>query len=176
MAIIFRKTAKGMAEIETRAHRLVPRMRSALILVDGKRSDAEIGGMILQQVTETLHALAGQGFIDVLSVDGTGSGSGGAGGAARSQSMLAQRHGGHRHTSGQRLSNVTLRAVPDASALLAHGRAVCISVSGTPRSSKSTAAPAPRGAPQPRSRHRVARHGRKPRPGSGRRRWRHAHQ
>ena len=82
MAIIFRKTAKGLAEIETRAHRLVPRMRSALILVDGKRSDAEIGGMILQQVTETLHALAGQGFIEVLAVDGTGSGSGGAGGGS----------------------------------------------------------------------------------------------
>ena len=81
MAIIYRKTAKGMAEIETRAHRLVPRMRSALILVDGKRSDAEIGGMILQQVTETLHALAGQGFIEVLAVDGSGSGdAGGAGG------------------------------------------------------------------------------------------------
>ena len=80
MAIIYRKTAKGMAEIETRAHRLVPRMRSALILVDGKRSDAEIGGMILQQVTETLHALAGQGFIEVLAVNGSGSGSGDAGG------------------------------------------------------------------------------------------------
>ena len=80
MAIIFRQTAKGMAEIETRAHRLVPRMRSALILVDGKRSDAEIGGMILQQVTETLHALAGQGFIEVLAVNGSGSGSDDAGG------------------------------------------------------------------------------------------------
>ena len=80
MAIIFRKTAKGMAEIETRAHRLVPRMRSALILVDGKRSDAEIGGMILQQVTETLHALAGQGFIEVLAVNGSGSGDAGGGG------------------------------------------------------------------------------------------------
>ena len=80
MAIIYRKTAKGMAEIETRAHRLVPRMRSALILVDGKRSDAEIGGMILQQVTETLHALAGQGFIEVLAVNGSGSGDAGGGG------------------------------------------------------------------------------------------------
>jgi len=68
MAIIYRKTAKGVAEIETRAHRLTPRMRSTLILVDGRRSDAELGAMILQQATETLHALAGQGFIEVLTV------------------------------------------------------------------------------------------------------------
>ena len=68
MAIIYRKTAKGMAEIETRAHRLPPRMRSALILVDGKRSDTVLATMIQLQATETLHALAGQGFIEVLSV------------------------------------------------------------------------------------------------------------
>ncbi len=69
MAIIYRKTAKGVAEIETRAHRLTPRMRSALIFVDGKRSDAELASMIQQQATETLHALAGQGFIEVLTID-----------------------------------------------------------------------------------------------------------
>ena len=69
MAIVYRKTAKGVAEIETRAHRLTPRMRSALILVDGKRSDAELASMIQQQATETLHALAGQGFIEVLTID-----------------------------------------------------------------------------------------------------------
>jgi hypothetical protein len=68
MAIIYRKTAKGVAEIETRAHRLTPRMRSALIFVDGKRSDAELATMIQQQATETLHALAGQGFIEVLAI------------------------------------------------------------------------------------------------------------
>ena len=68
MAIIYRKTAKGVAEIETRAHRLPPRMRSALILVDGKRSDNVLAPMIQLQATETLHALAGQGFIEVLTV------------------------------------------------------------------------------------------------------------
>lgn len=68
MAITYRKTAKGVAEIETRAHRLTPRMRSALIFVDGKRSDTELAAMIQQQATETLHALAGQGFIEVLTV------------------------------------------------------------------------------------------------------------
>jgi len=68
MAITYRKTAKGVAEIETRAHRLPPRMRSALIFVDGKRNDAELATMIQQQATETLHALAGQGFIEVLAI------------------------------------------------------------------------------------------------------------
>ena len=68
MSIIYRKTAKGVAEIETRAHRLAPRLRSALILVDGKRSDAALAALIQQDPTETLHALAGQGFIEVLSI------------------------------------------------------------------------------------------------------------
>jgi len=68
MAITYRKTAKGVAEIETRAHRLPPRMRSALIFVDGKRDDAELATMIQQQANETLHALAGQGFIEVLAI------------------------------------------------------------------------------------------------------------
>ena len=36
MATIYRKTAKGVREIETRATKLAPRFRSLLILVDGK--------------------------------------------------------------------------------------------------------------------------------------------
>ena len=63
MATIFRKTDKGQAEIETRAHRLPPRLRSALILVDGRRSSAELRTMVLQQPDETLAALLEQGFI-----------------------------------------------------------------------------------------------------------------
>ena len=66
MPTIFRKTAKGVTEIETRAHRLAPRMRSALIMVDGKRSDADLRPLIAQQPDETLAALAEQGFIEVL--------------------------------------------------------------------------------------------------------------
>lgn len=69
MAIIYRKTAKGHTEIETRALRLAPRFRSALILVDGRRSDAELLRMILQQPAETLQALFEQGFIDVIAIN-----------------------------------------------------------------------------------------------------------
>ena len=60
MATIYRKTAKGHTEIETRALRLSPRLRSALILVDGRRTDAELQRMILQQPDETLRGLVEQ--------------------------------------------------------------------------------------------------------------------
>lgn len=68
MTTIFRKTDKGQAEIETRAHRLPPRLRSALILVDGHRSSDELRTMILQQSDETLAALLAQGFIEAAAV------------------------------------------------------------------------------------------------------------
>lgn len=64
MPIIYRKSSKGLSEIETRAHRLPPRLRSALILVDGKRSDADLNSMVMQPV-ETLATLLEQGFIEV---------------------------------------------------------------------------------------------------------------
>jgi hypothetical protein len=64
MPTIYRKSAKGLREIETREHRLPPRLRSALILVDGKRSDAELNAMVMQPA-QTLAALLEQGFIEV---------------------------------------------------------------------------------------------------------------
>lgn len=66
MVQIHRKTAKGLAEIETRAHRLPPRLRSALILVDGKRSDEELSRMVLQDPDGTLKALEEGGFIEAV--------------------------------------------------------------------------------------------------------------
>ncbi len=66
MATTYRKSSKGVAEIETRAHRLSPRMRSALIVVDGRRNAAELAKLIPQQAEETLAALLDQGFIEVV--------------------------------------------------------------------------------------------------------------
>ncbi|MEW6707268.1 MAG: hypothetical protein AB1430_20665 [Pseudomonadota bacterium] len=66
MAHIYRKTDKGHAEIETRAHRLAPRLRSALILVDGKRSDEDLRKLIPQEPDETLRQLLEQGFIELI--------------------------------------------------------------------------------------------------------------
>lgn len=66
MATVYRKTEKGQREIETRAHRLLPRLRSALILVDGRKTDAELTGMILAETAATLASLLADGFIEVL--------------------------------------------------------------------------------------------------------------
>lgn len=68
MATIYRKTAKGQSEIETRAHRLPPRLRSALILIDGKRSDEDMHKLILQQPEQALLTLSEQGFIEVIGI------------------------------------------------------------------------------------------------------------
>ncbi|MDP3085766.1 MAG: hypothetical protein Q8N44_19040, partial [Rubrivivax sp.] len=66
MATIYRKTAKGLTEIATREHRLTPRLRSALIVTDGKRNDAELRALISQQADETLASLLEQGFIEAV--------------------------------------------------------------------------------------------------------------
>ena len=66
MATVYRKTDKGVAEITTRAHRLAPRYRSALILVDGKKADDELHKLILSEPADTLARLLAEGFIDVF--------------------------------------------------------------------------------------------------------------
>jgi hypothetical protein len=66
MSTVYRKTAKGQAEIDTRAHRLLPRLRQALILVDGRKTDAELAKLILAEPEATLNALLTDGFIEAL--------------------------------------------------------------------------------------------------------------
>lgn len=66
MASVYRKTAKGQTEIETRANRLVPRLRTALILVDGKRTDDELRKMIASEPDEVLAILLDQGYVEVI--------------------------------------------------------------------------------------------------------------
>lgn len=65
---IFRKTAKGVGEIATRANRLAPRLRTALILVDGTRNEVELGHLIKQQPAETLQELLSLGYIEAAAV------------------------------------------------------------------------------------------------------------
>jgi hypothetical protein len=69
MSTVYRKTEKGQAEIDTRAFRLLPRLRQALILVDGRRTDAELGKLILAEPGVTLAALASQGFIEAVATN-----------------------------------------------------------------------------------------------------------
>jgi hypothetical protein len=68
MTTIFRKTEKGSNEIATRANKLVPRLRTALILVDGLRSEAELGPLIGRDAANTLEELSSLGYIEVASV------------------------------------------------------------------------------------------------------------
>jgi hypothetical protein len=63
---IYRKTSKGIREIETRECHLSPRLRTALILVDGRRGDSELRRMIFGEADETLRALLEQGFIEAV--------------------------------------------------------------------------------------------------------------
>lgn len=64
MTTVYRKTAKGIAEIETRAHRLAPRLRSALILVDGRRTVEDLATLVTVDPEGTLSQLLANGFID----------------------------------------------------------------------------------------------------------------
>lgn len=66
MATIYRKTAKGYAEVATRALKLAPRFRSLLILVDGRRTDEELA--TLMPTAGVLDALAAGGFIETVAV------------------------------------------------------------------------------------------------------------
>lgn len=66
MASVYKKTAKGQSEIETRANRLVPRLRTALILVDGKRTDDDLRGMIAAEPDQVLATLLQDGYIEVI--------------------------------------------------------------------------------------------------------------
>jgi hypothetical protein len=65
---IYRKTAKGQAEIETRAHRLPPRLRGALIMVDGQRSVEDLAKLIPGDAAASLEQLQADGFIDIFAV------------------------------------------------------------------------------------------------------------
>jgi hypothetical protein len=65
MSIIYRKTAKGITEIDSRAHNLHPKLRSVLIMVDGHRSDQDLA-RFLAHAPESAQMLMEAGFIEVL--------------------------------------------------------------------------------------------------------------
>jgi hypothetical protein len=64
--LVYRKSAKGTEAIATRQHGLVPKLRSVLILVDGKRGFEELVRLsqILGDTEELLGQLLDQGFIE----------------------------------------------------------------------------------------------------------------
>ena len=68
-APIYRKTTKGGEAIAARLHGVVGRLRSLLILVDGKRSQTELAaiGSALGDVGQMLRQLESDGLIENLS-------------------------------------------------------------------------------------------------------------
>jgi hypothetical protein len=68
MATVYRKTEKGQAEIATRQNQLAMKLRSALIMVDGKRTDEELLRMIPGDAHDLLQSLLDQAYIEVIAV------------------------------------------------------------------------------------------------------------
>lgn len=99
MPIVYRKSAKGLQEIETRAYRLSPRLRQVLILVDGRRTDEDLRRLVATHGDESLHALAADGYIELVGITAMHAPArpvavgvtGGAGAPAPSPSMAAAR-------------------------------------------------------------------------------------
>lgn len=67
MSLVYRKTDKGVSEIETRANRLAPRLRTTLIMVDGHRTDDDVRELVQAESDAVLTALLEQGYIEVIS-------------------------------------------------------------------------------------------------------------
>ena len=65
MVTVYRKSAKGQLEIETRVNKLHPRLRTVLILVDGRRNDDELRALIQVDADATLLGLLEGGYIEV---------------------------------------------------------------------------------------------------------------
>lgn len=67
MGAAFVKTAKGQAELTARSGALTPRARRVLILVDGKRTVADLDALIQSEtLRNTLGQLEEDGFIEYL--------------------------------------------------------------------------------------------------------------
>lgn len=68
MALLHAKTAAGRQEIEDRGRRLPAGLRSILLMVDGRRDDTELRGLLegLRAPADALEQLAAQGLIEVI--------------------------------------------------------------------------------------------------------------
>jgi hypothetical protein len=66
MSLTYRKTDLGRHEIETRQARLSPRLRSLLILVDGRRTERDLRALVPTGLAEGLAELQSRGLIEVM--------------------------------------------------------------------------------------------------------------
>lgn len=69
---LFGKTAAGREAMTSRPAGLVPRLRSLLIMVDGKRNLAEFEKLTgsLEQATQSLNELMSGGWVEIIGADG----------------------------------------------------------------------------------------------------------
>jgi hypothetical protein len=69
---LFGKTAAGREALSSRPAGLVPRLRSLLIMVDGKRNLAEFEKLTgsLEQATQSLSELMSGGWVEIVGADG----------------------------------------------------------------------------------------------------------
>jgi len=69
MGVVFAKTRKGQEEMETKAGGLSPRVRRALIFIDGKRTVDDLRAMLQSDdLQHTLGMLEEEGYIEVAAV------------------------------------------------------------------------------------------------------------
>ncbi|MEO6410631.1 MAG: hypothetical protein ABIO45_18030 [Burkholderiaceae bacterium] len=66
MQLPYRKTARGQLEIDARVDRLAPRLRTTLILVDGKRDGAALARLCPGDCEAALATLLAGGYIESL--------------------------------------------------------------------------------------------------------------
>jgi hypothetical protein len=69
MPRLYRKTPKGFQEIARRSHRLGTRVRAALILADGQRTEDDICQLLGPQAREWLIELTWQNLVEAVPVD-----------------------------------------------------------------------------------------------------------
>lgn len=61
---MLKKTEKGKQEIATRAHGLRQSARSVLLMIDGKRSEAELRALMPPALAQELDRLLQEGFVE----------------------------------------------------------------------------------------------------------------
>lgn len=61
---IYHKTPKGVEAVANRQSGLAPKLRSLLIMVDGKRSYADLAAMALGDCEQLLQQLSQEGFVE----------------------------------------------------------------------------------------------------------------
>lgn len=76
METVYRKTERGLVEMNTRTLGLAPRLRAALILIDGKKFDHQLEQLLGPQSADILQSLQDLGLIEAvhpIRIGGSGS-------------------------------------------------------------------------------------------------------